>query len=221
MAAQDLPNDSLLGERLQRLLSDRSALPRPTVPPQLSYGRHRGPANRNSRIAAVAVALYQDPDGEWTIPLTLRPRSLQHHGGQICLPGGRVEPRETVMEAALREFEEELGVRPDVSCRCGELSTQFVYASDNLVHPLVMVIETPTKPWSPDPTEVEQVIPLQLSVLLNHTRRHRLVKQRSVRRDGRQVGTLHFRAPAIEQGPHVIWGATALILDQLARILHQ
>ena len=164
---------------------------------------------------------YQDAKGQWTIPLTLRPSSLQHHGGQICLPGGRVEPDESILEAALREFEEELGIRPDVTHCCGELSPQYVYGSDNLVHPLVMLIQPPTQPWKPDPMEVEKVIPLHLSVLLDQSSRTELVKQRTVRKADREVGRLKFRAPAIEHDEHQIWGATALILDQLARILQR
>ena len=213
--------DRPLPERLQQLLLDPESFPRPGVPPELSYGRHRGPANMGSRVAAVALALYQDADDQWTIPLTLRPNSLQHHGGQICLPGGRVEPDESILEAALREFEEELGVRPDVMCCCGELSTQYVYGSDNLVHPLVMLIQPPIQPWKPDPIEVEEVIPLHLSVLLDQSARTKLVKQRAVRKADREVGRLKFRAPAIEHKEHQIWGATALILDQLARILQR
>lgn len=216
-----MSGDVSVPERLQQLLSHPESLPRPTVPPELSYGRHRGPANLDSRIAAVVIALYADAEGEWTIPLTLRPSSLQHHGGQICLPGGQVELEENILQAGLREFEEELGVRPELICCCGELSTQYVYASDNLVHPLVVLIQPPTQPWKPDPLEVEKVIPLHLSVLLNASSRTRLVKQRSVRMAGQEVGRLSFRAPAIEHGEHVIWGATALILDQLARILQQ
>lgn len=165
--------------------------------------------------------MYQDVDDQWTIPLTLRPSSLQHHGGQICLPGGRVEPNETIVQAALREYEEELGVRPEVTCCVGELSTQYVYASDNLVHPLVVVIQPPSQPWIPDPVEVEKVITLRLSVLLNESSRARRVKQRSVQREGQEVGSLRFRAPSIEHEDHVIWGATALVLDQLARILQR
>ena len=196
-------------------------MPRASGAPALSYGRHRGPASGDARIAAVAVALYRDSDGEWTIPLTLRPRQLQHHGGQICLPGGRMEPREDVYSAALREFEEELGVSPRVETRCGELSTQFVYASNNLVHPVVAILEPPAAPWKPDPVEVEEVIPMPLSVLMNRNNRTRLNKQRAVRSTGHEVDQLTFRAPAFRHGEHQIWGATALILDQLARILQR
>ena len=152
-----MPVDSLLAQRLQKQLSNCELLPRPTNPTELSYGRHRGPAKVTSRIAAVLVALYQNAGGDWTIPLTLRPESLQHHGGQICLPGGQVEADEDVYGAALREFEEELGIQPEVTSYCGELSTQYVYSSDNLVHPVVVIIATPNESWRPEPAEVEKV----------------------------------------------------------------
>jgi 8-oxo-dGTP pyrophosphatase MutT (NUDIX family) len=211
--------DSLLAQRLQHRLSNSRRLPRPTVSPELSYGRHRGPAKLSSRIAAVSVALYQDAAGDWIIPLTLRPTALQHHGGQVCLPGGQVEPDEDVYTASLREFEEELGIQPEVTRYCGELSTQYVYSSDNLVHPVVVAIATPNEPWRPEPTEVEKVISLPLSVLLDDSYRIELVKQRAIRSADGEVGRLTFRTKAFRHEDHQIWGATALILDQLAQIL--
>lgn len=211
--------DSRLVHRLKRQLACCQRLPRPTVAPGLSYGRHRGPARVTSRLAAVAIMLYQESNGEWTIPLTLRPASLQHHGGQVCLPGGHIEPDEDIYAAAIREFEEELGIPPKVTERCGQLSTQYVYASDNLVHPIVAIMEPPAEPWRPDPVEVEQVIALPLSALIDTECRTDLLKQRSVRVAGQEVGRLTFHATAFRYEDHLIWGATAMILDQLAQIL--
>ena len=167
------------------------------------------------------------------IPLTLRPSTLLHHGGQICLPGGRVEEGESVQDAALREFEEELGVRPEVIQQCGMLSQQYVYASDNLVHPIVVTIHSPRNDWKPDPVEVAKVIPLPLSVLLDDSARTSMFIRRPLgesvdfdscraKTDDSEAQTqyLSFRAAAIHHEKQLIWGATALILEQLARILH-
>lgn len=230
-------------DRIRSRLSDGTPLPRPRLVPELSYGRHRGPARPQSRIAAVAVTLYHCPKQGWVIPLTLRPLSLQHHAGQICLPGGRVEAGETMFEAAFREFREELGIEPKVTTFCGQLSPQYVYASDNLVHPVVAVIEQPG-PWNPDPVEVAQVITLPLGQLEkmvpepssqnadgSFSRKVRkspdakrcgseVIKQRAVMADSGEVDQLRFRAPSFSHQDHQIWGATALILDQLARVLH-
>lgn len=185
--------------------------------PSLAYGRHRGPAYRDSRIAAVAIMIYQDDEGDWVTLLTRRPDQLQHHGGQICLPGGRVESGETVREAALREFEEELGVRPVVITDCGQLSAQYVYGSDNLIHPLVFQIQTPGR-LRPDPTEVAEVIQVPISVISDESNHQVMSKRKEVGSD--PDCQLTFRAPVIQHGQHRIWGATALILDELAQILH-
>ena len=230
-------------DRIRSRLCDGTPLPRPRLVPELSYGRHRGPARPQSRIAAVAVTLYHCPNQGWVIPLTLRPLNLQHHAGQICLPGGRVEAGETMFEAAFREFREELGVDAKVTTFCGQLSPQYVYASDNLVHPVVALIEHPG-PWNPDPVEVAQVITLPLTQLETMVpepssqntdgvfdrkvskyrdakcRGSQVIKQRGVMADTGEVDQLRFRAPALTHQDHQIWGATALILDQLARVLH-
>jgi len=230
-------------DRIRSRLCDGTPLPRPRLVPELSYGRHRGPARPQSRIAAVAVTLYHCPTQGWVIPLTLRPLNLQHHAGQICLPGGRVEAGETMYEAAFREFREELGVDATVTTFCGQLSPQYVYASDNLVHPVVAVIEHPGA-WDPDPVEVAQVITLPLARLEtmvpelssqnadgsfprkvsksfgSKCRGSQVIKHRGVMADTGEVDQLRFRAPALTHQDHQIWGATALILDQLAQVLH-
>lgn len=235
-----MPAFPIAVDRIRDRLKDGKPLPRSRFQPELSYGRHRGPAGLSSRRAAVAVTLYRCPSDGWVIPLTLRPHRLQHHGGQVCFPGGRVEPGESISEAAFREFREELGVRLEGVEPCGQLSPQYVYASDHLVHPVVAIIDRP-KPWKPDPVEVDQVIVLPVARLMEapfagstqcsekhargsekHARgfeKHARVKRRAVMTAAGEVDQLRFRAPAFESQGHVIWGATALILDQLAQIL--
>ncbi len=208
------------GETLKRRLLGAEAQRGMEMAPTLAYGRHRGPVAPGARIAAVAVALYQDPRGQWTIPLTLRPTRLKHHGGQVCLPGGRVERGEQIRDASVREFEEELGLAAEITADCGELSTQYVYASNNLVHPVLFMIKRPNRPWCPDPTEVAEVIEMPLSVLSDPQQRVAVTRSRKVRRSGRVVGELTLRTTAVRYRGHDIWGATALILEELAQILH-
>src|ERR1700754_2209021 len=61
------------------------------VSPELSYGRHNGPAPHTARKAAVMLVLFRR-DGRWHLPLTERPLTLAHHAGQISLPGGAIDP---------------------------------------------------------------------------------------------------------------------------------
>ncbi|MEM8911931.1 MAG: CoA pyrophosphatase [Planctomycetota bacterium] len=195
--------------------------------PQLAYGRHRGPLRSQTRRAAVAVYLYQHAELGWTIPLTRRPTHLRHHGGQICFPGGRIETGESPQAAAFREFEEELGVAPDLLAEVGRLPRHFVFASNNVIDPVVALIRCPESRWQPDPSEVDEVIEIPLERFVQE---HRVVitrQQSSIRqRDGsgdevgtEEVGKLVFDAPAFEFRGYHVWGATAMILDQLVRRL--
>lgn len=225
----DDPNSSSeeMAARLTERLAQLETTParqglRWNMTPQLSYGRHRGPARLNSRRAAVAVGLYFDPAAGWILPLTRRPNTLRHHGGQICFPGGRIEAGESPAEAALREFEEELGVPADVVKICGTLPVQYVYASDNEVTPVVCVLRKPELPWSPDPAEVDQVIHFPLRVTCQQTSVASIWYQRGVQAaadPATRVALFRFRAPAYEHQSLRIWGATAVILDQLAQCL--
>ncbi|KAA1258970.1 putative NUDIX hydrolase [Rubripirellula obstinata] len=213
-----------LADHLTRRLLARRIKPGRSFAPQLAYGRHRGPARRSSRIAAVAITLFQHDQLGWTIPLTLRPTTLMHHGGQICFPGGRAERGETMLQAATREYTEELGVRPRVHRACGELASYYVYASDNQVHPMVIVTDPPEQAWQPDPVEVAKVILLPVSQLIDPDRRQRTSHRRLVvSENGSHVGEVKFSAPAIEvrnrDQVHRVWGATAMMLHQLAQLL--
>lgn len=187
--------------------------------PALAYGRHRGPAPEIARRAAVAIALLKRDDGSSFIPLTMRPKSLKHHGGQVSLPGGKVELGESDLQAAMREFAEELGVSLDHAIPCGTLPPIYVYASDNLVSPIVLVADAPREEWKPDLLEVDQVIELPTEVLLSKHSRVRVTRRRAIRRADTIVGEFSFRAPAYRFNEHRIWGATAMLLGELAELL--
>ena len=207
---------SQLQHQLTRPLPGRIA--QQIAMPGLSYGRHCGPAPRTARQAAVVVML-MERDGQWSIPLTKRPLAIKHHGGQISLPGGRIETGESTVEAALREFEEELGVCPVDPELCGELSPLYVYGSDNLVHPVVMACRHPTEPWVPDRVEVDLVIDLPLETLRESAHWDTQSIRRPIIRERQQSGELTFYAPGLNVGGHRIWGATGMILAELGSCL--
>jgi 8-oxo-dGTP pyrophosphatase MutT (NUDIX family) len=204
--------------RLQQPLPGRAAQRR--AAPSLSYGRHYGPPLPNARRAAVLIFLCPSEANGFVIPLTVRPQALSHHPGQVALPGGRQEANESLEETARRETIEELG--PDaIPCQwLGQLSDVYVFASNNIVRPFVAWCDRrPT--WTPDPSEVEQVIELPLQTLhppvpWTHQSIHRAMRGA----EGNLVPGVHFRAPAIVHDNHCIWGATAMILAELSAVLH-
>ncbi|BBO32420.1 NUDIX domain-containing protein [Lacipirellula parvula] len=171
--------------------------------PELSYGRHAGPARSDARGAAVAVVLSWDGT-EWSLPLTVRSAKLSRHGGQISFPGGLIEAGESPPVAAERELEEELGVRPPLEW-LGTLTPQFVYASNAMVVPCVAAtLEAPA--WQPNPREVERVLRLSLRGLLSASTEPPLQMTR---------GPLRFTAPQLRVEGHSAWGATAVMLGEL------
>jgi 8-oxo-dGTP pyrophosphatase MutT (NUDIX family) len=175
--------------------------------PELSYGRHFGPAPLTARRAAVMVLLFRRA-GCWHVPLTRRPSTLARHGGQISLPGGTLEPGESSADAAERELAEELGT--DLQCdMIGQLQPVYVYVSEFLVSPW-LATTTEEVGWCPQAGEVERVVELPLEALLDPKNIGSMAIER---------GPLRFRAPCIQFGEDCIWGATAIILDELASLL--
>jgi 8-oxo-dGTP pyrophosphatase MutT (NUDIX family) len=177
--------------------------------PELSYGRHFGPAPFTARSAAV-IALFFQRDGEWHIPLTVRHADLNKHGGQISLPGGSLDPGETSAQAAERELREELGIEHAVEL-LAELPETYVYVSDFRVTPwLAAIHETPT--WQPHTGEVDRVLELPLAALVNDQDLGMMTIER---------GPVRFHAPCMLIGEDCVWGATSIILGTLATVLRR
>jgi 8-oxo-dGTP pyrophosphatase MutT (NUDIX family) len=177
--------------------------------PELSYGRHFGPAPHDARGAAVIALLFQR-NGEWHIPLTVRHAALGKHGGQISLPGGAIDAGETSAEAARRELFEELGVGESIDL-LGQLSETYVYVSNFRVTPWLAATNA-CPSWCPHDREVERVIEMPLSTLLDPD----CIGSFTVVR-----GPVEFQAPCLRVGTDCVWGATSIILGQLAGVLRR
>jgi len=202
-------NDHLvqqLGERLQQPLPGATVQAR--FQPELSYGRHFGPAPASARHAAVLLVAYP-LNGNWHIPLTLRPEHFATHAGQISLPGGLIEPGERSQDAALREFEEELGTPASTISLVGELSLLYLFGTNHLISPWVAVARGPME-WKPNPTEVAEV----LEVPLAH-----LTAPESCTAFTREAFGVQATVPCFTWAGHRIWGATCMILAELLAVV--
>jgi 8-oxo-dGTP pyrophosphatase MutT (NUDIX family) len=195
-----------LPQRLSEPLPGRAAWAR--CEPRLAYGRHAGPAPDNARRAAVLALLYWDGK-QWRIPLTLRPEHFTEHAGQICFPGGGIEPGESAEQAAVREIHEELQIRPEDLTLVGRLSELYLFVTNYLVTPCVAIARQ-RPAMQPNPAEVWELIDAPLAELMR--------PQSLVMIEKRQ-GPLISTVPAIACANHRIWGATSMILAELMAVL--
>jgi len=112
---------------------------------------HRG---EGLRAAAVALTLVADDSGAACFVLTRRAARLRAHSGQWALPGGRIDPGETPLEAAIRETREEVGITPHFPVETGELFFQFC---DGLsIHCVVFFAHS----FSGELIETDEAVPL-------------------------------------------------------------
>lgn len=178
--------------------------------PEFAYGRHRGPVSVGVHRAAVCLCVLPDAD-QWWIPLTVRSKQLSDHGGQISLPGGRLETDEGAFQAARREFREELGTALDEGTLLGMLTPLYVYGSHHYVEVCVAALDR-RPDFSPDAQEVAEAILLPVRSLLNAEDKIVATMQR---------GTARYEAPAYRYAGHIIWGATAMILAEFAEVVRR
>ena len=204
--SSDLPNR--LTEVLGQPPPERNC--RAKFAPQLAYGRHMGPSAPDARPASVLLMLFQRA-GQWRLPLTVRQPYLPDHAGQVSLPGGMLEGEESSCEGALRESEEEVGIRADHVQVLGHLSSIYVFNSNFLVTPWVGLLpEEPT--FQEDTSEVAELFELPLEALLNRDNYGRMEIER---------GEFNFSAPCVRWQQFTIWGATSIILGEFIAILER
>jgi 8-oxo-dGTP pyrophosphatase MutT (NUDIX family) len=160
---------------------------------------------------SVLILLYPDHD-KILFPLTERPEYGGTHSGQVSLPGGKAEPGEDCVTTALREGEEEIGIAGAEVEILGRLSDFFVIPSNFKVIPVVGYLKT--KPvFKADPIEVKKIIMADLYELL----RDDSIKSKEILAAGRYP----LMAPHFEIEGQVVWGATAMILNELRVVIRE
>jgi 8-oxo-dGTP pyrophosphatase MutT (NUDIX family) len=151
--------------------------------------------------AGVLVPLFER-NGELHVVLTQRTDEVEHHKGQISFPGGVKNERDTtIIETALRETEEEIGL-PRNAVKVFGMLNDFQTSSGFRITPVVaFLLSVPS--FSINTAEVSQIFDIPLSFFLDvrneHVERHK--------RSGKMMNIYFYR-----YGQYEIWGATAAML---------
>lgn len=165
----------------------------------------------NPKPGSVLILLYEE-EGKILFPLTKRPDYLGTHGGQISLPGGKAEPGESIINTALREAEEEIGVSAKQVEILGTLSEFFVIPSNFMVTPVVGFLKG-SPMFNPDPKEVVKIL---------HGSLDELVRDDAVRtKEILAAKMFPMMAPHFEIEEEVVWGATAMILNEFRVVVRE
>lgn len=153
--------------------------------------------------AAVLVPLFERA-GEPVAVFTERRADMRRHAGEISFPGGRQdEPDEDLRATALREAHEEVGLAPADVDLVGALPPVGTFVTGYRVYPFVGLVE-PERIWVPQETEVAQILELSLPDLVSGYELKRLTRR-----------GVPIKTPTYTVDGHLIWGATARILQSL------
>ena len=165
---------------------------------------HPGPWGDAIRPAAVVVPVHFEPTP--MVSFVLRASHLSAHAGEIAFPGGKPEPGEELVETALREAEEEVGLRHDDFELLGTLTPVPVITGAFLIHPFVMAVRAGAVP-APACGEVERVLQTPVIAWLSGELR-------------RSVYPVEWRGSRVHMPEFAIcgrtlFGATAIVFNEL------
>ena len=158
----------------------------------------------NARPSAVLVGLFESTSGVEAI-LTRRSQNLTNHRGEISFPGGRLDAGESVLQAALRETHEEIGLNPEDVEVVGELNSMATVVSNSHIVPIVGRYRTQPKLHAVN-SEVDRVFSVPLI---------ELTRQDTYSQEHWVFSDREFQINFFYLDDETIWGATARILFQV------
>jgi 8-oxo-dGTP pyrophosphatase MutT (NUDIX family) len=152
--------------------------------------------------AAVLVPVYEDERGP-VVVFTERSADLRKHPGEICFPGGRRDPGEDLRTTALREAEEEIGLRRELVDVVAELPAIGTFVTGFRISPFLGRIPAGLG-WTVHEREVARVLEFPVAELVSGHRRERLWSK------GVPIPTDTYTVDG-----HLVWGATARIVTEV------
>ncbi len=175
----------------------------------LSQHEKRQIIDLNATPSAVLIPIFEK-NGEDHILFTKRTETVEHHKGQISFPGGKrnIED-ETLLQTALRESLEEVGIRPKDVDVLGGLDDEKTHVSNYIISPYVGFIPYPYQ-FKISPDEVEKLLEIPISALISRA---------NFREEIQTSGKKRYRAYFYTYGDDVIWGATSRILKRFFNLV--
>ncbi|MEW5902014.1 MAG: CoA pyrophosphatase [Acidobacteriota bacterium] len=194
-------------ERLRRpkpgLTSQLKMVPDPR-PGHKTYLEAEGSCLR----AAVLVLLYPRRN-RLHLVLTRRTSGVAQHQAQISFPGGQKDENESIIETAIREAHEELGIRRESIEIIEQLTPLYVPPSNYCIYPVVaFALQRPG--FLPSSREVAEIIEVPVDHLMN---------AKNVRREVWQIRGADVSVPFYVFRGHKVWGATAMVLAELLDLI--
>ena len=194
--ALDLP-----GQHFQNLMSPVEAHEKYRIVP------------KDHKVACVMALIHPKADGHLYITYIKRASSHPEdkHAGQIGFPGGKFEEEdESLIICALREVEEELGIKMNDINVLGELTSLYVFASNFLVYPFVGYLDHEPE-YIPQVEEVAGVIEVPITLLMDSN--YKTSKEMKLAAGPKLI------VPGYNLNDHFLWGATAMISSELEELL--
>jgi len=161
------------------------------------------------RRSAVLIPMYYRA-GQYYIVFTKRTEKVREHKGQMSFPGGAYQEEDgTLINTALRESAEEIGLKPGDVEILGELDDEVARTTNYIISPFVAIIPWPYR-FQVDAEEVEEIIEVPIATLLDKS----CLRQEVEIDNGVPTAAFFYHCLGV-----VIWGATARILTQLLDII--
>ncbi len=165
--------------------------------------------------AAVAIVLFINQSGKLATIVTQRQVYEGNHSGQISFPGGKYEEQDhALVQTAIRECKEEIGIDCSSFIHLGELSRVYIPVSEFLIHPHVFFSNNKVFEYQPNEREVALIKELDLHELFHPSSRS--LEDVFISQQQQLKNIPHFN-----QGNIKIWGATALLLNELKWLVYE